>query len=50
MLLRTIPRMVCSLAKEKWTAEGTVEDKWMTIKTALTEAAQSVLGKEGRLV
>ena len=39
---------VVSLTKEKWTAEGTVEEKWMAIKTALTEAAQSVLGKEDR--
>ena len=39
---------VCSLAKEKWNAEGTVEEKWTAIKTALTETAQSVLGKAGR--
>ena len=39
---------VCSLAKEKWNVEGTVEEKWTAIKTALTETAQSVLGKEGR--
>ena len=37
---------VCSLAKEKWTAEGTVEEKWTAISSALTEAAQSILGKE----
>ena len=39
---------VCSLAKEKWNAEGTVKEKWTAIKTALTETAQSVLGKKGR--
>ena len=30
------------MAKKKWTAEGTAEEKW---KTALTEAAQSVLDR-----
>ena len=30
---------VYSLTKEKWTADGTMEAKWMAIKAALTKAA-----------
>lgn len=36
---------VCSKPKEQWTNNGTVEEKWIAIKTALTKAAQFVLGK-----
>lgn len=34
------------VAKEKWSAKGTVEEKWTAIKTALKW--HSLLGKEDR--
>ena len=39
---------VCTTAKRKWTEDGTVEEKWLTVKSALTEAAETVLGTEHR--
>ena len=39
---------VCTKVKELWKNEGTVEEKWTAIRSALTETAQSVLGKENR--
>ena len=46
-LPRSVPGMgiICNLAKEMWNKDTTVEGKWSALRSSLTEAAESVLGK-----
>ena len=32
--------------KELWSSQGTMEEKWIAVKSALCDTAQSVLGTE----
>ena len=40
--------VVFERAREEWPDEGTVEEKWNTIQTALVEAAVETLGRTKR--
>ena len=40
--------LVKKSAKEQWKVDGSIQDKWVTIHSALTEAAKSTLGVEKR--
>ena len=35
-------------AKQQWTEDQSVEEKWLVLRAALTDAAESVLGREKR--
>ena len=37
---------VCKMTRELWNSQGTVEEKWAAIKTALCVSAKSILGSE----
>ena len=39
---------VCTTMKEAWCSDGTVEEKWEVMKSALCEAAGSILGSASK--
>ena len=39
---------VCATMKEAWCSDGTVEEKWEVMKSALCEAAGSILGSANK--
>ncbi len=41
-------KQVCEMVRESWEQEGSVEEKWTSVKSALCKSAELVLGKAKR--